>query len=83
MAKNHLGIIGLGVMGRNLALNAASKGFSVAGYDTDLAKSRAAVEAAAGKNFSSAPTLSEFVDSLEAPRRIWVMVPAGKRKSVV
>lgn len=83
MAKNHLGIIGLGVMGRNLALNAASKGFSVAGYDTDLAKSRAAVEAAAGKNFSSAPTLSEFVDSLEAPRRIWVMVPAGKIVDVV
>ena len=38
MAKNHLGVIGLGVMGRNLALNAASKGFSVAGYEADAAK---------------------------------------------
>ncbi len=35
MSKQHLGIIGLGVMGRNLALNAESKGFSVAGFDLD------------------------------------------------
>ena len=78
MGKNHLGIIGLGVMGRNLALNAASKGFSVAGYDTDAAKGRAAIEAPGGKALSIAPTLREFVDSLETPRRVWVMVPAGK-----
>lgn len=78
MPKNHLGVIGLGVMGRNLALNAVSKGFAVSGYDTESDKGRALVEAAAGKKVLSAATLPEFVDSLEAPRRIWVMVPAGK-----
>ncbi|MBI4164103.1 MAG: NADP-dependent phosphogluconate dehydrogenase [Acidobacteria bacterium] len=65
-------------MGRNLALNAASKGFSVAGYDADATKGRDLAEAAKGKQFSAAATLQEFVDSLEAPRRIWMMVPAGK-----
>jgi 6-phosphogluconate dehydrogenase len=78
MEKNHLGIIGLGVMGRNLALNAATKGFSVAGYDADAAKGRDLTQAAAGKKLSAAATLGEFVSSLEAPRRIWIMVPAGK-----
>jgi 6-phosphogluconate dehydrogenase len=78
-----LGIIGLGVMGRNLGLNAASKGFSVAGYDTDAAKGRAAVDAAKGKPLIFATTLAEFVASLEAPRRIWVMVPAGKAVDAV
>lgn len=78
MPKNHLGMIGLGVMGRNLALNAASKGFAVSGYDTETEKGRALAEAAAGKNVLAVTTLREFVDSLETPRRIWVMVPAGK-----
>ena len=78
MPKNHLGMIGLGVMGRNLALNAASKGFAVSGYDTEAEKGRALAEAGAGKNVLAATTLPEFVDSLETPRRIWVMVPAGK-----
>ena len=40
MDKRHLGIIGLGVMGKNLGLNAHSKGFSVAGFDLDMEKSQ-------------------------------------------
>ncbi|MBZ5516477.1 MAG: NADP-dependent phosphogluconate dehydrogenase [Acidobacteriia bacterium] len=78
MSKRHLGIIGLGVMGRNLALNAASKGFSVVGYDADAAKAHQVAEATAGQDIAVAPSLAEFVDSLETPRRIWMMVPAGK-----
>lgn len=77
MDKRHLGIIGLGVMGRNLALNAESKGFSVAGFDADAAKAKQVAEQTAGKNLAVANTLAEFIDALEPPRRIWVMVPAG------
>ncbi len=75
MAKKHLGVIGLGVMGRNLALNAASKGFSVAGYEADAAKAQQV--ATADKDITVAKSLGEFVEALETPRRIWAMVPAG------
>ena len=77
MAKKHLGIIGLGVMGRNLALNAAGKGFSVAGYEADAAKARQVAAATADQGILVATSLAEFVDALETPRRIWAMVPAG------
>jgi 6-phosphogluconate dehydrogenase len=78
VSKRHLGIVGLGVMGRNLALNAASKGFSVVGYDADAAKAHEVAEATADKGVAVASSLAEFVDALETPRRIWMMVPAGK-----
>jgi 6-phosphogluconate dehydrogenase len=77
MDKRHLGIIGLGVMGRNLALNAESKGFSVVGYDADAEKAKRVAGETAGKNIMVANSLAEFVGALETPRRIWMMVPAG------
>ena len=77
MDMRHLGIIGLGVMGRNLALNAESKGFSVVGFDADAEKTKQVAEQASGKDVAVAASLPEFVQALEAPRRIWVMVPAG------
>jgi len=77
MEKRHLGIIGLGVMGRNLALNAESKGFSVVGFDADQGKAKQVAEQTAGKNILVANSLAEFVAALETPRRIWMMVPAG------
>jgi len=83
MSKKHLGIIGLGVMGRNLALNAASKGFSVVGYEADAAKAQQVAEATAGKDVAVAASLAEFVEALETPRRIWAMVPAGKAVDAV
>ncbi len=77
MSTSHLGIIGLGVMGRNLALNAESKGFSVVGYDADTHKAQDVAARAAGKNIAVANSLAQFADALEVPRRIWLMVPAG------
>jgi len=75
--KRHLGIIGLGVMGKNLALNAHSKGFSVAGFDLDMEKSHKVGEETGGI-IQATRSWQEFVDALETPRRIWMMVPAGK-----
>jgi 6-phosphogluconate dehydrogenase len=83
MDKRHLGIIGLGVMGRNLALNAESKGFSVVGYDADPEKAKQVAEQTAGKNIAVANSLAEFVAALETPRCIWMMVPAGKAVDAV
>jgi 6-phosphogluconate dehydrogenase len=77
MAKQHLGIVGLGVMGKNLALNAVSKGFTASGYDASQEKTEQVIKETAGKIFV-AKSLQEFVESLEKPRRIWMMVPAGK-----
>ena len=76
MSGRHLGVIGLGVMGQNLARNAESKGVSVAGFDLDQTKRTAAEKA--GRNIVTAATMKEFVGLLEKPRRIWMMVPAGK-----
>ena len=78
MSKQHLGIIGLGVMGKNLGLNAESKGFSVAGFDLDKKKTAELAAQTAGKQFVVTNSLTEFADALEKPRRIWMMVPAGK-----
>src|SRR5438094_68186 len=78
MGKQHLGIIGLGVMGKNLALNAESKGFPVAGFDVDASKRAQVAEAVRGKKIVVSNSLQDFTQALETPRRIWMMVPAGK-----
>jgi 6-phosphogluconate dehydrogenase len=75
--KRHLGIVGLGVMGKNLGLNAHSKGFSVAGFDLDMEKAQKVGEETEGK-ILAIRSWQEFVEALETPRRIWMMVPAGK-----
>jgi 6-phosphogluconate dehydrogenase len=72
------GVIGLGVMGRNLALNIARNGFSVAGYDIEPAKVRASRERFAGQDMVVAGSLPEFLGHLALPRRMLMMVPAGK-----
>jgi 6-phosphogluconate dehydrogenase len=76
-ATKTVGVIGLGVMGRNLALNIERNGFPVVGYDIDVEQSREARAAFAGKRMAVATTLDEFLSELERPRRMLIMVPAG------
>jgi len=83
MAKQHIGIVGLGVMGENLALNMESKGFSVAGFDLDAKKVDSFAKKTEGKNAVAARTQEEFVANLESPKRVLIMVPAGKAVDAV
>ena len=78
MAKQSFGIVGLGVMGENLALNIESRGFSVAGFDLDGKKVDSFAARTRGKRAVAARTVEDFVANLEAPRRVLMMVPAGK-----
>ena len=73
-----IGVVGLGVMGASLARNIASKGFPVAGYDLDAAKTQAfAAGEASGSGIGSADALDKLMAVLERPRRVLMMVPAG------
>ncbi len=73
-----IGVVGLGVMGRNLALNMERNGFPVAGYDLDQAKARAFFEEeGAGKALLGVDTPQAMMAVLEKPRRVLLMVPAG------
>ncbi|MBD2484855.1 decarboxylating NADP(+)-dependent phosphogluconate dehydrogenase [Planktothrix sp. FACHB-1365] len=79
MALQKFGVIGLAVMGENLALNVERNGFPIAVYNRTGAKTDEFMQQRAqGKNVKAAYTLEEFVQSLERPRRILVMVKAGK-----
>ncbi|MCW8860067.1 MAG: decarboxylating NADP(+)-dependent phosphogluconate dehydrogenase [Deltaproteobacteria bacterium] len=77
--KNSIGIVGLAVMGENLALNLASKGFHVAVYDRFEAVTENFIAAkAAGKPLCGYNNVVEFVGSLETPRKILLMIKAGE-----
>ena len=79
MSKAHFGLIGLGVMGENLVLNAERNGFSSVVYNRTYAKTEEFLGGrAAGLNIIGAHTLPEFVASLERPRRILMMIKAGQ-----
>jgi len=72
------GLIGLAVMGENLALNIERNGFPIAVYNrTSTVTEKFAATRAQGKNVKAAYSLEEFVQSLERPRKILVMVKAG------
>ncbi len=76
--KYKIGVVGLGVMGHNLALNMERNGFPVAGYDLDAAKMSAFLAGSAtGKNIIGAHSPAALMDLLERPRRVLMMVPAG------
>ncbi len=72
-----IGMIGLGVMGRNLLLNMADHGFSVAGYDKDSSKVVALKQEADKRNIHCTDNLQEFISILRKPRAIILLVPAG------
>ncbi|RYF90484.1 MAG: NADP-dependent phosphogluconate dehydrogenase, partial [Chitinophagaceae bacterium] len=78
MQQAQFGMIGLGTMGRNLVLNMADRGFRVAGYDKNADQQNRLLEEAKGKQVQALPTMAAFIQSLETPRRIMMLVPAGK-----
>ena len=77
--SNNIGVVGLGVMGANLARNIESRGFPVVGYDVDAEKTQAFLDGpASGTQIGGAQTPEALADALERPRRVLIMVPAGK-----
>ncbi len=76
--KYHLGVVGVGVMGGNLALNMERNGFPVAVYRRDYSKLKSFLEGPAkGKNVLGVKSPTELMQVLEKPRRLLMMVPAG------
>jgi 6-phosphogluconate dehydrogenase len=75
--KYDIGMVGLGVMGRNLVLNMADHGYSVAGYDQDKNTVKALREEAQGRDVEAADTMEEFIGLLHTPRAVMMLVPAG------
>ena len=78
-SKADIGLIGLAVMGENLVLNMESKGYTVAVFNRTVEKVDNFIEGRGkDKNFIGARTLEEFVASIERPRKVMLLVKAGK-----
>ena len=79
MSKSDIGLVGLAVMGQNLALNMSDHGFRVSAYNRSWDKTRAFMEGPAGKSLiTGVRELVDLVASLEPPRKVLLMVRAGK-----
>ena len=78
MSEQAIGMVGLGVMGRNLVLNIEEKGFSASVYDAWPEPVDKFVAATAGKQIVGFKSPAEFVKSLQRPRRIIMLVKAGE-----
>lgn len=74
-----IGLIGLGKMGYNLALNFQSKGHKVVAFDVN----KAAMEKIAKEKITTSPSIGELALALEGRRVVWIMVPAGNVVDVV
>ena len=77
MSKQQIGVIGMAVMGKNLALNIESRGYSVAIYNRTTSRAEAVIQEYPDKNLHLQTTIEDFVYSLEVPRKIMLMVQAG------
>src|SRR5699024_9949742 len=77
MSKQQIGVVGMAVMGKNLALNIESRGYSVALYNRTGSKTEAVVAEHPEKKLKATYSVEEFVASIEKPRRIVLMVKAG------
>lgn len=78
MSTQQIGVVGMAVMGRNLALNIESRGYSVSIFNRSREKTEEVIAENADKNLVPYYSLEEFVNSLEKPRRILLMVKAGE-----
>ncbi|MEJ2720294.1 MAG: NAD(P)-binding domain-containing protein, partial [bacterium] len=76
-AQADIGLIGLGVMGRNLALNAADHGFGVVGMDRDDEKVQA-LNDEGGEKVHGVNSVDDLVGQLKSPRAVLLLVPAGR-----
>ncbi|HSC26196.1 MAG TPA: NADP-dependent phosphogluconate dehydrogenase [Vicinamibacterales bacterium] len=77
MSRSRFGIIGLGTMGRNLALNIESRGVPVAVWNLEPARVDEFVTVHRGAAFQGTKTFAELAGAIERPRRIMMMIPAG------
>lgn len=77
MKKQQIGVIGMAVMGKNLALNIESRGYSVSIYNRTTARAEEVVAEHPGKELYLQKTVEDFVNSLEKPRKVILMVQAG------
>lgn len=77
MSKQQIGVIGMAVMGKNLALNIESRGYSVAIYNRTTSRAEGVIQEYPNKNLHLQTTIEDFVHSLEVPRKIMLMVQAG------
>jgi 6-phosphogluconate dehydrogenase len=75
--KYEIGIVGLGVMGRNMLLNMAEHGFAVAGYDKDPKRVAQLHDEAGDLPVQGAKNVTDFVALLKKPRAVMMLVPAG------
>src|SRR6266851_3044035 len=76
--KSEFGVIGLAVMGRNLALNINDHGFPVAVWNLEPAMTEKFMAENKGRTLAATKSLAELVGALERPRRILMMIMAGK-----
>ena len=78
MSKQQIGVVGMAVMGKNLALNIESRGYSVSVFNRSGSKTEQVIAENPEKKLVPTYTIEEFVESLEKPRRIMMMVKAGE-----
>lgn len=77
--QSDIAIVGLAVMGENLALNIESRGFAVSVYNRTAARTKEFIEArGAGKHITACYSLEELAASLKKPRRVMLMIKAGQ-----